>query len=64
MEVFIDNYIAIAIPALQQHLNHVANLMMYAIHNASYLFWIESSSKVKLLGPMSRNSGDDFLHNG
>ncbi len=33
MEVFVNNYIALAIPALQQHLNHVANLMMYGIHD-------------------------------
>ncbi len=33
LEVFVDNFIAIAIPRSKNNLHHVANAVMHGIHN-------------------------------
>ena len=33
MEVFVDDFIALAVPLSQQHLDHVANSVLYGIHD-------------------------------
>ena len=33
LEVYVDDFIGITIPTSQQHLDHVANAVMYSIHD-------------------------------